>query len=76
MPGTENGPSRRMRSAISWSSTSVRYPPNAVSAADLTEQWIVDARSPGREHGTDVLGRALRHALGFGDALPARAGRR
>jgi hypothetical protein len=47
-------------------------PPNAVTAEQLTENWIVAAKRQLATAGSATLGRALRHALGFDDTGVAR----
>jgi hypothetical protein len=46
-------------------------PPEALTAEKLTENWIADARRQLPATDLQVRGRALRHALGFGEARPA-----
>ena len=48
-------------------------PDQAVDAAQLTEHWIAAARRQLSESHAGTLERALRHALGFGEATPAHA---
>ena len=54
-------------------------PPNAVTSSELVHNWIEAARAQLSPAGSDSARRALRHALGFGDAAdlpgPAAAGR-
>ena len=46
-------------------------PPEALTAEQVTENWIADARRQLPATEREVRGRALRHALGFGDYPPA-----
>jgi dienelactone hydrolase len=50
-------------------------PANAVTAAQLTEQWIAAAKSQVTPPNAAVLAAALRHALGFGETAAADASR-
>ena len=43
-------------------------PPEALSAGQLTENWIAAARKQLTATGLDTRARALRHSLGFGDS--------
>jgi hypothetical protein len=45
-------------------------PPEAVSAEQVTENWIAEARRQLPATDLQVRGAALRHALGFGDRRP------
>ena len=45
-------------------------PPNAVTASELTYSWIESARQQLGDPPSDAARRALRHALGYGDAPP------
>lgn len=45
-------------------------PDGAVTAAQLTENWIGAARRQLASAGSDTLARALRHSLGVGDSAP------
>jgi hypothetical protein len=48
-------------------------PPEALTAEQITEQWIAAARRQLAATDLQVRGRALRHALGFGDVEWQRA---
>ena len=47
-------------------------PPNAVTASELTYNWIEAAKRQLRSPAQDPFHRALRHALGFDESLPSR----
>jgi hypothetical protein len=46
-------------------------PPEALTAAQITENWITEAGRQLAATDLQVRGRALRHALGFGEVRPA-----